>query len=47
MKVSGFLALLSADAAIAGVIHDKRQFAGIFGALASGDTGILGALGSK
>lgn len=47
MKVSGFVALLSAEAALAGVIHEKRQFAGLLSALAAGDTAILGALGSK
>jgi hypothetical protein len=46
MKVA--ISLLFAEAAFAATIGvDKRQFGGLFSALASGDTGILGALGSK
>ena len=52
MKVSGLSLLLCAEAALAASLGsrsdvDKRQLAGIFGALMSGDTGILGALGSE
>jgi hypothetical protein len=53
MKVATLSLLLSAEAALGAIIGDrpsdieKRQFAGFFGALASGDSGILGALGSR
>jgi hypothetical protein len=48
MKVTGFSLLLAAQAAVAAPAeNEKRQIAGLFGALAAGDTAVLGALGSE
>jgi hypothetical protein len=51
MKAARLGFLLCAEAVLAdfsggGPIVEKRQIAGVLGALASGDVGILGALGS-
>lgn len=51
MKLSGLSLLICAEAALAASLGsranvEKRQLSGIFGALASGDTSILGALGN-
>jgi hypothetical protein len=51
MKAARLGFLLCVEAALAdfngdGPIVEKRQIAGVLGALASGDVGILGALGS-
>ena len=51
MKAARLAFLLSVEASLAAVVRngpivEKRQIAGVLGALASGDVGILGALGS-
>ncbi|KAF2418971.1 hypothetical protein EJ08DRAFT_702936 [Tothia fuscella] len=51
MKISGLCLLVCAEVAFAATLGskpevEKRQLAGILGALASGDTSILGALGN-
>jgi hypothetical protein len=52
MKVSCISAFICAQTAFAAVVSkgtpfDKRQLGGALSALLSGDTGILGALGSR
>ena len=52
MKIASLSILLCAEAAFAASLGrrpdiEKRQIAGLLGALASGDSGVLGALGSK